>query len=302
MSALLRGLVHWLREPLVHFLAIGALIFLVFHLWGGGGPDSNVIVITPGQVDAIVARFSRTWLRPPTDQELKGLIDDAVREEMAAREAMAMGLDRDDTIIRRRLRQKLEFLAEDAINATPPTDTELQAWLDQNPDAFRSEPQVSYRQVYLNPEKRGTTVLTEAEQLLVQLRSQGPDIATEQLGDASMLPAERPLEPMREVARSFGREFAQELLNAEPGQWTGPLESAYGLHLVFVREKVDGNLPQLGEIRPIVEREFLAERRKKELNKMYERMLQSYRVTVKQRAEAQGTADAATGAGQGGSK
>ena len=298
MTALLRGIVHWLREPLVHFLAIGALIFQVFHLWGGGGPGSNVIVITPGQIDAIVARFSRTWLRPPTDQELKGLIDDAVQEEMAAREAMAMGLDRDDTIIRRRLRQKLEFLAEDAITATPPTDTELQKWLDQNPDAFRSDPQVSYRQVYLNPEKRGSTVRTEAEQLLVQLRSQGPDMATDQLGDASMLPAERPLEPLREVARSFGREFAEELLKAEPGQWTGPLESAYGLHLVLLREKVDGNLPRLGEIRSLVEREFLAERRKRELNKMYEKMLQGYRVTVEKRAEVQGTAEAASGAGR----
>ena len=117
-----------------------------------------------------------------------------------------------------------------------------------------------------------------------------------------MLPAERPLEPLREVARSFGREFAQELLKTEPGQWTGPLESAYGLHLVLVREKVDGNLSQLGEIRPIVEREFLAERRRRELNKMYKRMLQSYRVTVEQRAEDRGTAEAATGAGQGGSK
>ncbi len=302
MAALLKGLIHWLKEPLVHFLAIGALIFLVFHLWGGGGPGSKVIVITPGQIDAIVARFSRTWLRPPTDQELKGLIDDAVHEEMAAREAMAMGLDRDDTIIRRRLRQKLEFLAEDAINATPPTDTELQTWLDQNPDAFRSDPQVSYRQVYLNPEKRGATVRTEAEQLLVQLRSQGPDIATDQLGDASMLPAERPLEPLHRVARSFGREFAEELLKAEPGQWAGPLESAYGLHLVLVREKVDGNLPPLGEIRSIVEREFHAERRKRELKKMYQKMLQSYRVTVEKRAEVQGTAEAATGAGQGGSE
>jgi parvulin-like peptidyl-prolyl isomerase len=107
---------------------------------------------------------------------------------------------------------------------------------------------------------------------------------------------------MREVERFFGREFAEELLKAEPGQWTGPLESAYGLHLVFVCEKVDGDLPQLGEIRPIVEREFLAERRKRELNKMYEQMLRSYRVTVEQRAGTGGTADAATGTGQGGSK
>ena len=123
-------------------------------------------------------------------------------------------------------------------------------------------------------------------------------MATDQLGDASMLPAERPLEPLREVARSFGREFAEELLKAEPGQWTGPLESAYGLHLVLLREKVDGNLPRLGEIRSLVEREFLAERRKRELNKMYEKMLQGYRVTVEKRAEVQGTAEAASGAGR----
>jgi hypothetical protein len=123
----------WLREPLVLFLAIGALLFLIFHFWGDGGSGANRIVITSSQIDAFAAQFARTWQRPPTDQELKGLINDYVRAEMATREAMAMGLDRDGTIIRRRLRQKLEFMAEDTINATPPTDTELQAWLDQHP-------------------------------------------------------------------------------------------------------------------------------------------------------------------------
>ena len=120
------------------------------------------IVITPGQIDAMVASFARTWQRPPTEPELKGLVDDYVREEMATREAVAIGLDRDDTIIRRRLRQKLEFLAADSVDSVPPTDAELQSWLAEHPDAFRTEGEVAFRQVYLNPEKRGAAVEGDA--------------------------------------------------------------------------------------------------------------------------------------------
>src|SRR5688500_1327809 len=108
---------RWLREPLVHFLALGALLFVVAHWEGGAGATSKRIVITPGQIDSIVATFTRTWQRPPTEDELKALVDDFVRDELAAREAAALGLDRDDTVIRRRLRQKLEFLAEDSVEA-----------------------------------------------------------------------------------------------------------------------------------------------------------------------------------------
>ena len=166
----------WWREPLVHFLAIGALLFLVFNWRGGGGPSSNRIVITPGQIDSMVAGFGRTWQRPPTEQELKGLVDDYVREEMATREAMALGLDRDDTVIRRRLRQKLEFVAEDTIDAAPATDAELQAWLDAHPETFRTEPQVAFRQVYLSPDRRGAAVDADARALLAQLSAAGPSV------------------------------------------------------------------------------------------------------------------------------
>jgi parvulin-like peptidyl-prolyl isomerase len=269
------------REPLVHFLLLGGLLFLYFEWRGGtGGPGSSRIAITPGLIEHLTSGFGRTWQRPPTDAELKGLIDDYVKEEIATREAVGMGLDRDDTIIRRRLRQKLEFLVEDAAAAVPPTDAELEMWLKKHPQSFRAEPQLAFRQVYLNPQRRGASAPADARKLLAQLRAKGKDAATDGLGDASMLPAEQPLMPLREAERSFGADFAQELLTIEPGRWTGPVESPYGLHLVLVRERVAASTPRLAEIRPMVERELLAERRKRDLDTLYERLLQKYTVTI----------------------
>jgi hypothetical protein len=284
---------RWLREPLVHFLILGALLFLVFNWRGGGGPGSNRIVITPGQIDSMAAGFARTWQRPPTDQELKGLVDDYVREEMATREAMALGLDRDDTIIRRRLRQKLEFVAEDTIDAAPPTDADLQAWMAQHPETFRVEPQVAFRQVYLSPDKHGSSLEADAERLLAQLTAGGPRVDIETLGDTLMVPREVERTTRADVARLFGEEFAAAVLKVEPGQWTGPLNSGYGLHFVLVSERQEGRTPALAEVRPLVEREFLSARRTRELSQMYERLLERYRVTMEKRPDAAPAATAA---------
>ena len=287
---------RWLREPLVHFLAIGALLFLVFH-WRGGGAGSSRIVITPGQIDSMVAGFARTWQRPPTEAELKGLVDDHVREEIATREAMGMGLDRDDTVIRRRLRQKLEFLAEDTIDAMPPTDAELQAWLAAHPERFRIEPEVAFRQVYVSPDRRGPAAGEEARRILAQLAAAGPAAPIEAMGDVLMVPSEVERSSRDEVARQFGEEFAEAVLRLEPGRWAGPIRSGYGFHLVLVRERVEGRSPALADIRPIVEREFLSARRTRQLNAMYERLLDRYRVVVEPRAVAPQAADA-SGAGR----
>lgn len=139
----------WLHEPLVHFLAIGAGLFLLFA-WRGdrAGGDSGRIVVTRARIEHLATGFARTWQRPPTEQELTGLVQDYVKEEAYVREATAMGLDRDDTIIRRRLRQKLEFLTEDALEALNPTDADLRSYLKDHPDAFRVEPRVAFRQVF----------------------------------------------------------------------------------------------------------------------------------------------------------
>jgi hypothetical protein len=270
-----------LREPLVHFLLIGAALFLFFSWTGGsGGPDSNRIVIGPGQVEHLATGFARTWRRPPTQAELKGLIDDYVREEMATREARTMGLDREDTVIRRRLRQKLEFLVEDAAEAVPPTDAELQAWLDEHTEDYRLEPRVAFRQVFLSADRRGDRLEADAQALLRRLRSQGVGADIEEAGDSIMLPSEFELAPLTVASRTFGQEFATRLAEIETGTWTGPIRSGYGLHLVFIRERIEGREPALEDVREAVARDLLTSRRKGQLEAMYERLLERYDVAI----------------------
>ena len=170
------------REPLVHFLAIGAALF-VFFAWRGGSAAPNRVVVTPGRIDHLVAGFTKTWQRPPNGDELKALVDEFVREEIATREAKAMGLDADDTIIRRRLRQKLEFVVEDAAAAVPLTDDELERYLAEHPEKFQLEPRLSLRQVYVSRDRRGEAAEVDAQGILDRLRALGPDAAIEQVGD-----------------------------------------------------------------------------------------------------------------------
>ena len=271
----------FLREPLLHFVAIGAALFLFFHWSGGGsGPGGTRIVITSGQIEHLTAGYIKAWQRAPTEAELKGLIDDWVREEIAVREAMATGLDRDDTVIRRRLRQKLEFLVEDSVEAAPPTDQELQAWLTRHADAFRIEPRVAFRQVYVSRERRGAAAQADAGAILARLVAAGPAARSEDVGDATMLPHEIELSASRDIDRVFGPGFARHLDALAPGAWAGPVPSAYGLHLVLVRERVGGSVPELASVRPLVEREFLADRRTRQLAAMYERLLARFTVVV----------------------
>jgi parvulin-like peptidyl-prolyl cis-trans isomerase-like protein len=270
-----------LHEPLVHFLILGALLFLFFN-WRGGtsGSSSHRIVIAHAEIEQLAVGFARTWQKPPTEAELKGLIDEYVKDEIATREAVTMGLDRDDVIIRRRLRQKLEFIAEDTAASVPPTDADLRTWMANHPDAFRSDPKVAFRQVYLSPQRHGGSLQPEALTVLAKLRAAGASVSIDHYGDPTMLPSEQPLTPIFDTARSFGDDFAKSLMNAEPGQWVGPVESSFGVHLVLVSEKVPAAQQGLAAIRPEVEREVLLERKKKELQNLYDRLLEKYTVKI----------------------
>lgn len=272
------------REPLVHFLLIGAALFLAFEWSGGAGSSGGRILITRGQIEHLAQSFEIVWLRPPTGQELKGLVDDYVREEVAIREAMSMGLDRDDTVIRRRLRQKLEFTVEDSVEAHPPTDDDLMLWLEKHPESFRSEPAISFRQVYVSRDRRGGAADEFARRLLEELGREGAEASIEPLGDPLMLPQEVSLSPRSDVGGLFGEDFTSRVFALEPGRWEGPIESGYGLHLVWVRERVEGRLPALGEVRDAVAREFLLARRKAELEATYEQMLSKYTVVIEEEA------------------
>jgi hypothetical protein len=271
----------FLREPLVHFLALGAVVFLLFHFtFNRDQPQDGKIVVTPGKVEQLVTGFSRTWYRPPTQRELDGLVEDYIREEVLYREALAMGLDKDDTIVRRRMRQKLEFLTEDTTAAASPTDQDLQSWLDKHPDKFRVEPKMAFSQVYFNASRGGENASAAASKVLAQINSAGKSVAAVELGDTTMLPHELPLARVDEIASVFGDEFAQQIVQLETGRWAGPVQSGYGWHLVYVSERTEGTSRSLSEVREAVQREWLAARRKEIVDSTYSKLREKYVVVV----------------------
>ena len=281
-------LMKLLREPLVHFLAIGAGLFLLSGLTGDpAGLQSGRIVVTQGQVASLATGFTRVWQRPPTDKELEGLIQDYIREEVYSREAMALGLDKDDTVIRRRLRQKMEFISDDIAAQAEPTDADLNAYLQAHPDAFRVQRRFTFSQVYLNPERHGEHLARDTAQLLVQLNQAGGKADVSALGDSFLLEHTFEAAPASEVAKQFGEKFATKLGGLPPGQWQGPVESGYGVHLVFVSKRTEGRIPALEEVRDAVRREWANVKRLETNEKFYRELLRRYAVTV-ERSERTG--------------
>lgn len=269
------------REPLLHFLLIGAAIFLLYRvLNGAGAPAPREIVVTPTHVAALKEGFSRTWLRQPTPEELRGLIDEHVREEVYYREAIAMGLDRDDTVVRRRLRQKMEFLTEDVADAAAPTDAQLEEFLRRNPDKFASPLQTSFEQVYFDVGKRGEAARRDASQLLKALQSGRATGGPGTVGDVTLLPPDMTDASPRDVDSVMGTGFAEHLDQAPLGQWAGPFESAYGLHLVRVTARRGGETPVLAQVRPLVEREWQAEQAQRRSEEFFQSLLAKYEVRV----------------------
>lgn len=271
-----------LREPLVHFLILGAAIFAAFSFMTRHKTDKpREIVISQGTLENIVTGFSRTWQRPPTEDELRGLVRDYIREEAAYREALAMGLDRDDTIVRRRLRQKLEFLSDDLASRSVPTDADLQQFLQSHSEQFHTETVLSFRHVYLNPQLHGPNLKADTARLLVGLDSATVD--PDSVGDPFLLETHFDRTPLSDVKKIFGEKFASALVAATPGQWKGPVESGLGLHLVLVLHRQDGQLPVLADIRDAVRREWLNAKRNEATDKFYEGLLQGYSIKVESR-------------------
>jgi hypothetical protein len=265
-----------LREPLLHFLVLGGLLFLLFGLTREPVRDARQIRITAGQVEQLAARFSRTWMRPPTEEELAGLIERHIRGEVFYREALAMGLDQDDPYVRNRLGQKLEFLLDDLSTETMPDDETLALYLRQHPERYREPARVSFRQVYLNPERR-PQLEADAARLLQRLRA-GADPAG--LDDVSLLRQAFEDVSQPEIGRHFGDAFAEALLELEPGQWLGPIPSGLGAHLVRVTDRRPARFPGLGEVRPQVLRDWQDQRAREQKEQAYARLRQRYDIIV----------------------
>ncbi len=270
-----------LNDPLLHFLLIGTALFLAFEFFGkpSDNPEQQIIV-SQGDISSLEANFKRTWQRPPTHKELDGLIDNRVLDEIAYREAKAMGLDKGDAIIERRLRLKLELLLEDVAGLASPTEADLQDYLEQNPQAFFIEPQFSFKQIYFSLDKQKATAEDRVQETLTALNEAGPEADSEQYGDPTLLPGEFPLSSAAIIKRHFGESFVEGLEKGAVGRWFGPLKSEYGLHLVLVGQYNPGRFPDLSEVRTEVERELTAERRDQVKEDTYRKLRERYSVMV----------------------
>lgn len=276
----------FLREPLVHFLALGLAVFILHRLLAPAADQSQQITVSDAQVLSMVQTFSRTWQRPPTESELDRLIDDYIRTEVYVREALALGLDRDDLIVRRRLRQKMEFV----FNREPPTrtatDAELELFIAAEADRYRSDSEVTFTHVFLDPARRGEKITDDAAALLRQLRSAGADVDPGDLGDPIMVLKRRWDNATRsEIVSLFGGSFAEGLLRMPIAQWSGPLPSAYGIHLVRVDALKSGDVPALSEIRERVEDDWRLDQQDRDREASYQKLLSKYQVERPQIAQ-----------------
>jgi len=270
-----------LHEPLVHFLLLGVLVFAGFRLTSRNeAAEPGKIVVNQAQVESLVNGFTRTWQRPPTNLELEGLIREYIREEVCTREALALGLDKDDSVIRRRLRQKLEFISDNVASQADPDDEALQKYLQAHAENFRGQRQFTFSQLYLDPQKHGEDLSRDSNRLLAELRLavSRPDLS--KLGDSLLLEQDYEAVPAGEVSKQFGEKFAAKLVELPIGEWSGPIESGYGLHLVIVTERKDGSLPALADVRETVKRDWVNAQRSETNEKFYQALLKRYTVTI----------------------
>jgi len=268
----------FLREPLLHFLAIGLVLFLSFNVISGsrGGADRR-IVVNGATVAVLVQQYQAAWKRPLTADELQGLIDAHVRDEILFREGLAMGLDREDPIIRRRVQQKLVVMTEESAAGAAPSDAELERYLGTHADRYVRPAVVAFEQVMFNPARRAAALQSDVAAALARLRA---GATPDSVGDASLLPASTAATAVDLIARDYGDAFAASLVALPVGSWSGPVSSAYGVHLVRVTGNTPGRPATLGEVRAAVERDREKERRQQANDAFYSKARPKYDVVI----------------------
>jgi hypothetical protein len=283
-GSLRRAAARWLREPLLHFLILGAALFAISRFlnpFAGKPAPTRQIVFTLDDLRQLQISFVAQWERAPTPQEMVGMLENRIKEEVLYREALAMGLDKDDTIVKRRMAQKMEFLAEDVASAHEPTSEELKAWFKKNTALFANPPRVSFRTVYFSPDRRGPHAKEDAAKALEKLSGKTatwPGAAT--LGDPFMLPDYMADRTPDHVAKDFGPPFAKALFDQKPGAWTGPIESGYGWHLVFIDSLIPSHTSAFEEVEPDVKTAWLAAQKAEAWDKAYKEMRAKYEILL----------------------
>lgn len=273
---------RWLREPLLHFLLIGLALFAIYsymHRGRGGVEPSHQIALTLDDLNTMDAYFVSQWQRQPTPQELQGMVEDKVREEVLYREGIAMGLDKDDMIVKRRMAQKMQFIAEDVAAAHEPSTSELKAWFDKNKQKFALPSRYSFRHLYFSPDKRGKNAQQDAAGVLGRIAGQPEDSKlAASLADPFMFQDYYGDKAPDAIAKEFGPQFAVALEKIKTGSWQGPVESGYGWHLVYVDTVIPGRIPAFEEMESDVKTAWLGEQKADAWRKAYADMRAKYSI------------------------
>ncbi len=280
---------NWLREPLLHFLLIGAILFLVYDLQNSGEPgqETNQIIISQVSIDGMTARWKKKWQRPPAQEELNGLIEQEIRERVLYQEALALGLDKDDPVVRRRLAQKIEFISSDLAAQIEPSEQDLQDYFLANPKPFEQPGLISFVQIYLNVDRRGTRLEKEARDMLLELNQPDSKADISTLGDPFMFGQQHDDLPDFAVSRLFGREFTEAIFDLPTGTWQGPVRSGLGFHLVRVSVLTPAQQAKLDSVREKVRFEWMAEQRREMENALYQGLRQKYEIVLPGRSTSQ---------------
>jgi hypothetical protein len=268
---------------------LGAVLLVVYAVVSDAfsSDSSRRIEIGEAAVELLAANWERQWRRRPTEDELRSLVEARVREEVLYREALAVGLDRDDVVVRRRMVQKMELLSQDLALLADPTDQELQAFFQERPEEYRLPPRLSFSHVYFNLDQRGPAAEADSRRVLDQLRAEEPtpERAPER-GDRFMLRHDYSLHSPLEVQQLFGGRFAEALFKLEPG-WHGPVASGYGIHLVRVGQRADSRIPEFSEIRDRLVADYNRMRSDRAKTALFEGLSSGYHIEIDDEAVRQ---------------
>ena len=266
-----------LGEPMLHFLLIGIALFGAYRWMSPGDSGGGRIVITQGVVDDLVTQHVAARGREPSTTELNHLIESYVRDEILYREGVRLGLERDDLVVKRRVRQKIEIIAEEDASTRVPTDADLSAYLTANQARFVQPAILTFEQVFIGESTSRPAVVRAAAVTGEALRKGGDP---EELGKPTLLPRRMTRTPADLVARDFGASFAAGLEIVKVGEWVGPIDSSFGAHYVRVSDRTPAAAPQLATVRDHVVREWENERRQRARNDAYTRMRGEYQVSI----------------------
>jgi hypothetical protein len=264
------------REPLLHFVLIGAVLF-AFTALRQKQQDDAEIRITAGEVAQLAAFWETQAQRKPNAEELRGLIEERIDEEVLAREAVRLGLDRDDVIIRRRLAQKMAFVSDDLAVVSEPADTELRAYFEAHQNSYATPDLYALRHVFFNPDHHGTALDTDAQRALQRL-TRGAN--AEEVGDPFMLPRELADVSRDDIARDFGSVFADAVTSSKPGAWAGPVRSPFGVHLVKLESHTPSSVARFEDVRDRVREAYLAQKQQEANAALRAKLRKQYRIVI----------------------